>query len=119
MTKAITATPREAQAFARNIVRNHNAACENPIRTRVSKGTLQFALVGKGEEWFTATGILDIISFANGVSDVEQWGSNLPEREFGTHSEEAAYFFGTLRAQACGAGREADLCASASPSGAY
>ena len=113
MTKAITVTPREAQAFARKIVRGHNAACENPIRTRVRNGTLQFALVGKGEEWHTATGILDITAFADGVSDVEQWGSNPPERKFSSHSEEAAYFFGTLRAVACGAGREADLTAAA------
>ena len=111
MTK--TVTPREAQKMVRRIVRNHNADCENPIRTRVKNDTLQFALVGKGEEWFTASTLNDIISFSDGVSDVEAWGNNAPERKFDTHSEEAAYFFGTLRAQACGAGREADLCASA------
>ena len=116
-----TITPREAQKLARNLVRSHNADCENPIRTRTTGGAMQIALVGRGEQWFTCSTLLDLWAFADGVSDVESWGSapaKLAEVTAGagydTQSERDAYAFAVAQSNACGAGHEADLCASAS-----
>ena len=111
-----TITPREASKLARNLIRAHNADCENPIRTRTTGGKMEIALVGRGETWFTCETLLDLWAFADGVADVEGWGSEpakLAEVKAGagydTQSQRDAYAFAVSAAVGRGAGREADL----------
>ena len=114
--KDITASPdrlAKAEATIKAVVADHNSKCAVNIKTRMKGGTVEVTACTKGgraTKWLACTMLTQVQSFADGVADAVAsatprpdtpfgaWlaGPPKPEREFVSHADEAAYFFGSL-----------------------
>ena len=113
----ITKSPKtlaKACDTIKSVVDTHNAACGIKIKSRITNGgEAQVSVAtpgGRAKKWFHCHLLTNVQAFADGVADtvasktprpntpMGAWlaGPPNPEREFVSHTDESAYFFGTL-----------------------
>ena len=110
-----------ASATIKKVAADHNATCRVKILARIKHGTAMVEVAvarksGRAKKWIACHHLTMVQAFANGVVDTVKkyhdkgkpapkdafgaWlaGSPNPEREFVSHADESAYFFGTVEA---------------------
>lgn len=104
----ITKSPKtldNASKSIKAVVENHNATCDTKIMSRIGDaGNVKVSIAtakGRAKKWLYCHLLTNVQAFADGVADTMKHaptGEPAPERKFVAHTDEAAYFHGTIHA---------------------
>lgn len=104
----ITKSPKtlaKASDTIKAVTDRHNAACGIKIVSRIADaGNVQVSIAtakGRAKKWLYCHLLTNVQSFADGVADTAKHaptGEPAPVREFVAHTDESAYFHGTIHA---------------------